>query len=153
MYEKILIPLDGSNVAEAAIPNVEDLAIKMAPATQITVTLLQVISTLTYNFLTDDERAQVPYTEDEMGQIKQKALDYLETVAAKMRSKGIKVDTMVTAGHAAEGIIKVSQEIGANLIAMSTHGLSGISRWAMGSVTDKVLHESAIPVLTVRVKH
>jgi nucleotide-binding universal stress UspA family protein len=60
---------------------------------------------------------------------------------------------MVTVGHAAEEIIKVSHDINADLIAMSTHGRSGLSHWALGSITEKVLRESEIPVLTIRVKH
>jgi nucleotide-binding universal stress UspA family protein len=59
---------------------------------------------------------------------------------------------MVTVGEAAEEILKAAKETGANLIAMSTHGRSGLGRWALGSVTDKVLHLSEIPVLTVRAK-
>jgi nucleotide-binding universal stress UspA family protein len=152
MYEKILVPLDGSKVAEAALPNVEDLVIRMAPKTQIEVTLFQVISNLTYNVLTPEELAQIPYTEEELRQIKQKSRDYLEKVAATLRDKKISVKTMVSVGHAAEEIIKAAHETGANLIAMSTHGYSGVKRWALGSVADKVLHISEIPVLLVRVK-
>jgi nucleotide-binding universal stress UspA family protein len=59
---------------------------------------------------------------------------------------------MVTVGHAADEIIKVAQDIKADLIAMSTHGRSGLGRWALGSITDKVLRESPVPVLTVRAK-
>jgi nucleotide-binding universal stress UspA family protein len=70
-----------------------------------------------------------------------------------MRAKGIKVKTMISAGHAAEEIIKAAHDTDTNLIAMSTHGLSGLKRWALGSITDKVLHESEIPVLVVRTKH
>jgi len=152
VYEKILVPLDGSDVAEAALPDVEDLALKMAPGTQIEVTLLQVVSTLTYNVLTDDDRAQIPYNDSEIALIKQKAQAYLETVASRMRGKGINVKTMVTTGHAAEEIIKAARDASANLIAMSTHGLSGLKRWALGSIADKVLHQSDIPVLVVRAK-
>jgi nucleotide-binding universal stress UspA family protein len=153
MYEKILVPLDGSDVAEAALPNVEELAVRMAPGTNVEITLIQVISNLTYNFITDDERAQVPYKPDDLKQIEQMANKYLDKVAEKLRAKGISVNTMVTEGHAAEEIIKAADIVGANLIAMSTHGRSGLGRWAMGSITDKVLHESHIPVLTVRAKH
>jgi nucleotide-binding universal stress UspA family protein len=152
MYEKILVPLDGSRVAEAALPNVEDLVIRMAPKTRIEVTLLQVITNMTYNVLTPEEQAQIPYSEEDLKQIKQNALDYLEKVAATLRSKRIDVKTLVTVGNAAEEIIKASQQISANVIAMSTHGYSGIKRWALGSVADKVLHSSEIPVLTVRAK-
>ena len=152
MYERILVPLDGSKTGEAAIPNVEDLAARMAPATKIEIVLLQVVSTLTYNVLTESGTAQIPYSDKEMQQIKQKAGEYLDTVAGNMRAKGLNARTMVTAGHAAEEIVKVAHEIKANIIAMSTHGLSGIKRWALGSIADKVLHISDIPVLIIRAK-
>jgi nucleotide-binding universal stress UspA family protein len=149
MYERILVPLDGSDVAESVLPNVEDLVVRMAPTTVIEVILLQVVSTLTYNVLTDDEAAQLPYNKDELEQIKRKVLEYLEKVAERMRSKGINVKTTASAGHAAEEIIKAAHDTNTNLIAMSTHGLSGLKRWALGSITDKVLHESDIPVLVI----
>jgi len=152
MYEKILVPLDGSKVAEVALPNVEDLVVRMAPKTKIEVTLLQVISNLTYNVLTPEEQAQIPYSEADLKQIKQNALEYLEKVAAPLRAKRIDVKTMVLVGNAAEEIIRAAQKTGANVIAMSTHGYSGIKRWALGSVADKVLHSSEIPVLTIRAK-
>jgi nucleotide-binding universal stress UspA family protein len=77
---------------------------------------------------------------------------YLDSIAVELKNKGIKVNTIVIVGHAAEEIIKTAEKINADLIAMSTHGRSGLGRWALGSITDKVLHESSIPVLTVRSK-
>ena len=153
MYERILVPLDGSDVAEAIITDVENLVLKMTPSTKVEVVLLQVVSTITYNVLTDDERAQIPYSEDDMKMITSKVKSYLETVAAPMRDKNIEVTTVVSAGHAAEEILETASEVNANLIAMSTHGRSGLSLWALGSITEKVLHESPIPVLTIRAKH
>lgn len=152
MYEKILVPLDGSKVAEAAITNVEDLAVRMAPTTKVKVTLLQVISNITYNVLTMEELAQIPYSEDELKQIKAKSTKYLKKIADSLKSKGIDVKTMVRVGQAPEEIIGAARETGANVIAMSTHGYSGIKRWALGSVADRVLHISEIPVLLIRVK-
>ncbi len=153
MYERILVPLDGSDVAETIIPDVEDLVLKMALVTRVEVILFQVISKINYNVLTEDERAQRPYTNNEMEQLSQKAQKYLETVAAPMREKNIDVTTKVSAGHAAEEILNITDKVDADLIAMSTHGRSGLSLWALGSITDKVLHESKIPVLTIRAKH
>ena len=152
MYEKILVPLDGSKVAEAALPNVQDLAVRMSPGTKVEVTLLQVISNLTYNVLTPEEQAQIPYSEKDLNQIKQNAMNYLEKAAAGLRENGIAVNLMVSVGNAAEEIINAAKKTGANVIAMSTHGYSGIKRWALGSVADKVLHSSEIPVLLVRAK-
>jgi nucleotide-binding universal stress UspA family protein len=125
----------------------------MAPVTRVELILFQVISKMNYNVLTEDERAQRPYTDNEMEQLSQKAQKYLETVAAPMREKNIDVTTKVSAGHAAEEILNIADEVNADLIAMSTHGRSGLSLWALGSITDKVLHESKIPVLTIRAKH
>jgi nucleotide-binding universal stress UspA family protein len=153
MYERILVPLDGSKVGEAALPDVEVLALKIAACAQVEITLLQVISELTYDFLTEADAAQLPYNETDLKKIEQAAQRYLDRVAVGLESKGIKVKTIVKEGHAAEEIIKVARDIKADLIAMSTHGRSGLGRWALGSITDKVLSRSEIPVLTVRAKH
>ncbi len=150
MYERILVPLDGSKVGEAALPSVEQLALKLAPGNGVEIILLQVISDLTFDFLTEDDAAQLPYNETDLKQIQGMAQKYLDKIAEGLRSKGIKVQTRVVEGHAADEIIKASIDLNADLIAMSTHGRSGLGRWAMGSITDKVLHESKIPVLTVR---
>jgi nucleotide-binding universal stress UspA family protein len=152
MYERILVPLDGSKVGEAALPNVENLAFKLLPGTEVEVTLLQIISELTYDFVNQNDAAQLPYSASDLKKIETMSKRYLESIAAGLRSKGIKVNTLVTVGHAAEEIIKIAHETKADLIAMSSHGRSGLGRWALGSIADKVLHESNIPVLTVRAK-
>ena len=152
MYEKILVPLDGSKVGEAALGDVEELALKMKPATPVEVTLLQVVTPMTYDFLTEDQDAQLPYNDLDLKKIERYAQQYLDRIASGLRSKGINVKTMVAEGHEAEEIIKAAQDTQADLIAMSTHGRSGLRRWALGSITDKVLHESDVPVLTVRAK-
>jgi nucleotide-binding universal stress UspA family protein len=150
MYERILIPLDGSKVGEAALPEVENLLSKLAPDTQVEVTLLQVISDITYDFLTDDEAAQLPYDQGDLQKIEQAARNYLEKVAIRLKEKGIQVKIVVKEGHAAEEIVKSANSLNADLIAMSSHGRSGLRRWALGSITDKVIHESPISVLIVR---
>ena len=152
MHERILVPLDGSKLGEAALPNVEDLAIKLSPGTATEIILLQVISDLTYDVLTDNAAAQLPYNAADLKKSKQAVQNYLDGIAERLRAKGITVTTMIAEGHAAEEIIKAAQQTKANLIAMSTHGRSGLRRWALGSITDKVLHESAVPVLTVQAK-
>jgi nucleotide-binding universal stress UspA family protein len=152
MYERILVPLDGSRVGEAALSDVENLASKLAPNTQVEIILLQVISDLTYDYLTDDIAAQLPYNETDMKKIRKMSQNYLNKLAKGLRDKGFKVSTMVSEGHAAEEIKNAAQKTNADLIAMSTHGRSGFRRWAMGSITDKVLHDSTIPVLTVRAR-
>ncbi len=150
MYERILVPLDGSKVGEAALPYVEELVAKLALGTKVEVTLFQVISSLAHYIVAGEASAPIPYTEKEMEQIKKKATDYLDKAGEGLRSKGAIVKTEVATGKAAEQIIKVTEEIKADLVAMSTHGRSGLGRWAFGSVTDKVLRAGNAPVLVVR---
>ena len=151
MGEKILIPLDGSKIGEAALPYVEELVSKLSPRVKVEVTLLQVVSLLTHYVVAGEAVAPITYTEKEMEQIQQEARDYLNTVGEGIRSKKVGVKIRVGIGNAAEEIIKAADEINVDLIAMSTHGRHGISRWAFGSVTDKVLRGGHKPVLVVRV--
>ncbi len=150
MYERILVPLDGSKVGEAALPLVEELMSKLAPGLKVEVTLLQVVSSLAHYVVAGEASAQIPYTEKEMEEIKKKAIDYLDKAGEALRSKGAIVKTRVEAGNAAEEISKAADEINVDMVAMSTHGRSGLSRWAFGSVTDKVLRGGKVPVLIVR---
>jgi len=153
MYERILVPVDGSPIGEAALAYVEDLALKLAPKTRVEIILLQVITDLTYDFLTDEVAAQLPYNETDLKKIRKASQNYLGKLAKGLKDKGFSVTTMVSEGNAAEEILKAAQTTKADLIAMSTHGRSGFRRWALGSVTDKVLQESSIPILTIRAKH
>jgi len=152
MKERILVPLNGTEVGEAVLPKVEDLIFKNHPGHDIEVTLLHVISRLNFNFLNDDEAAQLPYDNNEITRLTQEAQDYLEKIAVVLRNKGVSVKTMVSTGRAAEEIVKAAHAIDAHLIAMSTHNRSRILRLAIESVTDKVIRlEEKIPVLAVNV--
>ncbi len=150
MYERILVPLDGSKVGEAALPYVEELVSKLAPKVKVEVILLQVVSSLSHYIIAGEASAQIPYTEKETEQIQEKARDYLNKVGEGLKSKGATVKTEARTGSAAEEILKFTEEIKADLVAMSTHGRSGLSRWAFGSVTDKVLRGGKVPVLVAR---
>ena len=150
MEQRILMPLDGSKVGEAALPYVEDLVSKLLPGSKVEITLLQVVSSLTRYIVAGEVGVQVPYTEKEMEQIKKRATDYLKKTGKDLKSKGATVKIKVGIGNPADEIIKVANEINANLIAMSTHGRSGISRWAFGSITDRVLRAATQPIFMVR---
>jgi nucleotide-binding universal stress UspA family protein len=152
--QRILVPLDGSDIGEAVLSKIENLILGTTPLVDAEVTLLQVISRMNYSSLTDNDAAQLPYSESEVKELTEKALSYLNTVASSLTQKGIRVKTMVTFGHAAEEIVKAAHEVNANLIAMSTHSRQGFIRWVIGSVTDKVLRlEGRIPVLAVRAQN
>ncbi len=150
MDEKILIPLDGSRIGEAALPYVEGLVSKLAPRVKVELTLLQVVSLLTHYVAAGEAAVPIVYTEREMEQIQEQAKNYLNKVGGNIKSKKVTVKIRVEIGNAVEEIIKVADEINADLIAMSTHGRHGISRWAFGSVTDRVLRGGHKPVLLVR---
>ncbi|MBA7474328.1 hypothetical protein ES707_09676 [subsurface metagenome] len=151
MYEKILLPLDGSKVGEAALPHIEELVSKVTPGLEVEVTLFQVVSPETPQYVAGSASVPEHYTAIEMEETKKKAMDYLDKAGEGLRSKGAVVECKVAVGSPAEEIIKAADEINADFVAMSTHGRSGLSRWAFGSVTDRVLRGGNRPVIMVRV--
>jgi len=150
MEQRILLPLDGSKVGEAALPLVEDLVSKLLPGSKVQITLFQVVSSLTHFVVAGEAGLQIPYTEQELEINRKKALDYLEETSRGLENKGATVKIKIGIGIPADEIIRVADEINANLIAMSTHGRSGISRWAFGSITERVLRGATKPILLVR---
>ncbi len=150
MREKILLPLDGSKVGEAALPYVEDLVTKFLPELKVEVTLIQVLSSLSHYVVAGEASARVPYTEQEIEQMKKQASQYLRKAGESLRKKGASTKVKVAVGDPADEIIKAADEINADIIAMSSHGRSGLGRWAFGSVADKVLRGGNKPVLVVK---
>jgi len=150
MEEKILVPLDGSRVGEAALPYIEDLIMKLLPATKVEVTLIQVLSSLSHYIAAGEETTRVPYTAQEMEQMKEQAAGYLRRVEEGLKKTGATTSIKVVIGDAVDEINNAANENNSNLIAMSSHGRSGLSRWAFGSVTDKVLRGGKRPVLVVK---
>ena len=144
--DKVLVPLDGSKESEAVIPYVEELASKLDGE----VVLLHVAAPAYPVYIMPAEPFQIPFSEEEVGLLRAKAKAYLEELGSALKGKGIKTTSEVGFGGAADEIIRIADEIGADLVAMSTHGRSGISRWAFGSTADKVLHAGDTPVLLVR---
>lgn len=150
MKNRILVPLDGTEAGEAVLPKLEQLVLKTVPVPDVEVTLLKVIPMVNFNVLTENDAAQLPYTEGELKQLKGDAEGYLKTVGGGLTAKGIKVKTLVAVGHTAEEIVKAARDIDANLIAMATHGRNGFIRWAIGSTTDRVIRlEGKIPVMAI----
>jgi nucleotide-binding universal stress UspA family protein len=149
--EKIVVPLDGSKIGEAALPYVEDLLSKLSPEVKVEVVLLQVLSASPHPVTAGEAAVQVPYTAEEMKQHREKAIKYLNEVSEALRSKGAAVTAKVAVGFPPEEIVRTAEEINANLIAISTHGLSGSSGWAFGGITDKVARRATrIPITIVK---
>lgn len=151
MTEKILIPLDGSGVGEAALEVVQNVISKFKPEIEVQVTLLQVLTSLTHYVVAGDASVQILYTQEEMTQINDAAAAYLKKAGERLMIRpGVSIFARVASGNAAEEILKVADEIDTDTIAMSTHGRSGISRLALGSVTERVVRASKRPILVVR---
>jgi nucleotide-binding universal stress UspA family protein len=150
MFERVLVPLDGSKVGEAALPVIGKLGEKLVTGAKVEATLIGVITLLRHWVVVGEASAPVAYTEEELNAIKSRIVEYLNSKAEFLKSKGLDVHVVVVPGNAAEEILKAADRIKADLIAMSTHGRSGLRRLAFGSITDKVLRGSRIPVLMVR---
>jgi nucleotide-binding universal stress UspA family protein len=148
-YRHILVPLDGSPLAEQVLPHVRSLV-------RPDETKIHLVSVVTSGF---GDRALSLMTSSPPGlQIATAALDrleahfqsYLRAVAAGLRVERAKVQTAVRRGSPAREILSYAADADVDLVAMTTHGLSGLSRWVFGSVADKVLQGSVCPVLLVR---
>src|SRR5690242_17314652 len=144
---RVLVPLDGSERAERALP----LAITVARATHSSVTLLRVIQTSAWGgpHLGDLIAPQVitEILEDEAGE----ARHYLNGVAERLRSRQIAtVSTVIAHGEPGTAVLETEREAGADLVVMATHGRTGLERAAVGSVADHVLRKGQAPVLLVR---
>jgi len=150
MFERVLVPLDGSKVGEAAIPVINQLVEKCGPGVKVEITLLGVITLLRHWVVVGEASAPVSYTEEELKLIEQRVMNYLTRTGDSLKQPRVTVKTMVASGNAAEEILEACTEVNADLIAMSTHGRSGLRRLAFGSITDKILHRAPVPVLMVR---
>ncbi len=150
MFSRVMVPLDGSKVGEAALPVIEHLVDKLAPGTKVEVILIGVITMLRHWVVVGEASAPVSYSEEELRLIKERVGDYLNRTGESLKKKGVTISTIVSSGNAADEILKAAEEAKVDLIAMSTHGRSGLRRLAFGSITDKVLHRSHVPVLMVR---
>ena len=151
MYEKILIPLDGSQIGESALVFVKDLLSKLSPDVKVEFTLLHVLSPFSQSLSLHDEDFDVYFQKEDYELIRTKFIDYLNTTGEKQRRAGITVSIRVEFGDIPTEIAKVAQEIGANMIAMSTHGRSGAGLSPIGSIAYKVLQlDTDIPIIVVR---
>jgi nucleotide-binding universal stress UspA family protein len=144
MYKKILVPLDGSELAKKALDQAEKLA-KCFDAEMI---LFQVVPFMP---IYGSPELVTPLIVDEKH--KEAAQKYLLNLTEELKKKGLKVTSMVRTGQVvAMEIIDFAKESGVDLITMCTHGRSGITRWVLGSVALKVLTRAETPILLVRSK-
>jgi len=137
MFTKILVPLDGSDLAEQVLPH----ALMLADAFDAAVRLLRVVEGPDDLDLTSVTREQ--------SEALRLAEDYLRGAAEYCSVLGVPVDIALAMGSPARQIVREALAIGADLIAMATHGRGGLGRWMIGSVADRVVRAATIPVLVV----
>ena len=144
--KSIVVPLDGSKLAETVLPRAVELAKKLS---------LEIVLTRAYQIPLSNygvaEAAYIPNPNALMNVVKEEAGAYLEAKVNELRQNGVeKVSSILLLGSGADEIIDLARTTPDNLIAMCTHGRSGVKRWALGSVTEKVVRHSGDPVLVVR---
>lgn len=148
-YRRILVPLDGSEIAEQVLPYVRALIQPQQTRIDLISVLVTGLGDQTVALLTSyPPGLRLASTTRHYAEIKLQA--YLRSVAAALRERGAIVHLSVRQGLPADEILAFGCEIKADLIAMTTHGLSGFSRWTYGNVASKVLQGASSPVLLVR---
>jgi nucleotide-binding universal stress UspA family protein len=142
----IFVPLDGSGMAEKVLPQVIELAGSM----KLEVHLIRVYTLPVNAFVATDgviAQGPAPFRQE----LRNEAETYLGGQAAQLRAHGVEqIMTTALEGDPASEIIDIARNTANNLIAMSTHGRSGIGRWVLGSVAEKVVQHSRDPVLLIR---
>jgi len=141
MYQKVLVPLDGSEVAECALPDVKRMA-KEGFVKEIT--LLNVIDIQPNVFVEGVDSTIIQKTQLDNSR------NYLNELQAKLQAEGIEVKTEIIRGAAAQAIADYARDKGMELIVIATHGYTGMKRLMFGSVALRVLHDATVPVLLIR---
>ena len=144
MYQTILIPVDGSKRAEAILSHVENLG-KIKDAKVVFLKVDEEAIMLGHDEVIDVAK----YREEFQSRIKESNA-YLDSLKTMFREKGIEAVTRLAYGSVVKAILNTAAETGADLIAMATHGLSGLARVSYGSVAAGVLQAADIPILLIR---
>lgn len=146
MYKKILLPLDASQLAEKALPH----AVAIAKATGAEVTLVTVVQ----HFLAGPGKGYVETLPEVVAErimaAKAEAMLYLERIQRELKEQGVVAHCDTLENDVAEAIVGYAEKNGFDLIAMATHGRSGLDRIIMGSIAEKVVRGSLKPVLLIR---
>lgn len=138
----VLVPLDGSEFAELALPYVEQLARSLP----LEVLLVSAIAEENPSYIDGGQTG----LREVSGQLEEDAAEYLDGVSERLRDKGMTVQSRVIRGSPAQALVSLAQDTPNDLVAMTTHGRSGLSRWMMGSVAEAMIRASGDPVLVVR---
>jgi nucleotide-binding universal stress UspA family protein len=147
MLKRIMVPLDGSALAQQALP----LATELAQAAGAELLLMHAIAATIEAYPGFPTRGRpIPQLAEVLDAQRDQATNELGIQADTLRARNVAVATALVYGHAAEVLVDEAPRRGVDLIVMATHGYSGLKRWAIGSVADKVLHATTTPLLLVR---
>lgn len=142
MYRKILVPLDGSKVAEGVLRHARSLAYSEGAE----LILLNVAANPAADFAFSDPGL----AQDAIREQEEKSKKYMDSIEDDLRSAGFRTSSLLRIGSVAEVILEVAEELQVDVIAMSTHGRTGPARWLLGSIAERVVHNSKVPVLLIR---
>lgn len=145
IFSKILLPLDGSTEGERALPTVLEIAGKLGSE----VTLLSVVES-SQRVHTIGGLDFVRFSEEQVRDMEKELSAYLDKALERFRGRNIKARGELRSGHAAEEIINCAKAAGTRLVAMASHGKSGLREWVFGSVSNKVLHAGKTHLLLVK---
>jgi nucleotide-binding universal stress UspA family protein len=147
VYKHIMVPLDGSELAECVIPHVIAVA---AGCNVPKVTLVRVVTPLKIYGTEMDGSISPQITAKIESESMALARAYLDKKAQELRKSGIEVAAEVMFGNVLEAMMDFAEKGGVDLIIIATHGRSGVSRWVWGSVADRILRSAKVPVLMIR---
>ena len=146
MYRKILIPLDGSKLAECVLPHVQTLV----QGCQVRdVVFMRVVEPIKPVVVADAMMSPQDVERITASMVSEAGM-YMKALVQSQKYVGARVEWQMKVGHVAETLVDYATEHGVDLIVIATHGRSGVSRWVWGSVADRVLRASCVPVLMVR---
>ena len=153
MYTKIMVPLDGSELAECVLPHVETFIAGCQVGTIVFVRVIEptrLAAGGSYAVSEVDFKQVTANTEKIEAERKSSAAEYLKQVVNRLKQDGVKLQTEVIVGKVADTLVDYTEANNIDLILIATHGRSGVSRWVRGSIADRILRASRVPVLMVR---
>ncbi|HRN69155.1 MAG TPA: universal stress protein [Promineifilum sp.] len=147
-FRNILVPLDGSELAEKALEPANQIAMAMVQrgkeAPVVKLTLLRALSPMAL-------LAADPYLYDEMMRMSEdEARAYLNHIASTLTASAVVIETRIVSGSPADAIVQYAEDNKADLIVMSSHGRTGSRRWVYGSVAEKVMHHAPCATVIIR---
>jgi nucleotide-binding universal stress UspA family protein len=145
MYQKIVVTLDGSELAECVLPHVEALVKSCAVKQIVFVRVVEPFRSFHGNFsLSESEVKKID------AEHKNAAEKYLKEVLGKNKYEGIEVQAQILVGRVTESIAEFVTKHNMQLIIIATHGRSGIGKFRLGSIADRLLRSSHAPILMIR---